>query len=186
MRFLIAKINLTAILKAHLDTLIDGSTKESKKSYVDVVVFYAIPAVLSVVGASFLIPSDKSILGILITSLSIFAGLLFNLLVLVMQIIEKKKGDFVFKNVQKATYANISYAILISLVTSAVLLIPYFVEPERDPNLYNNLINNAVSIIPIEARIFWGIVYFLLINFALTMAMILKRMHGILVKIMDY
>lgn len=175
----LAKINLSGILKAHYNTLVDASTKQRQSSISDKFVFFVLPLLVAILGAFLIVPSDKNILGVLITSLSIFAGLLFNLLVLVMQIIEKKKGTTDFIKLQKETYANIAYAILVALVASAILLIPYFIESEPPPP------GQKVEI-AIWGRIFWAIVYFLLLNFAVTMAMILRRMHAILLKIMDY
>lgn len=181
MRSLITKINLSTILKAHLSTLVDSSTKERKGSLGDKVLFFLAPAVVSALASLLFIPSDKNIIGILITSLSIFAGLLFNLLVLVMQIIEKRKGKTDFIRIQKDTYANIAYAILVSITASAILLIPYFIESTNA-----RVTANGDVFITFYARVFWAVIYFLLLNFGLTMAMVLKRMHVILTKIMDY
>jgi hypothetical protein len=169
---LVAKINLIPIVKAHLDTLVDASVASNKIFKFDLVTFYAAPLVFGSIIGYFFVPSE-TLISVLITSLSVFAALLFNLLMLVLGVIEKRKGNKNFILVQRETYANIAYSILVSLVAVGLLIVPYFVTATE---------NDYV----ILRKVFWGAVFFLLLNFGLTMAMILKRMHAILVKLIDF
>lgn len=170
MKALVTKINCLPIVKAHILTLVDASQSSDKVFRFDVATFYGIPIVGASILGYYVVPSD-SLINVLITSLSVFAALLFNLLMLVLGVIDKRKGNQNFILLQRETYANIAYAVLISLFTVACLLIPYLFEFSKGSN---------------AQKIYWGVIYFLLINFGLTMAMILKRMHAILVKLIDY
>jgi hypothetical protein len=170
MKALVAKINCFPIINAHLATLVDASSASKKIFTWDVASFYVLPLIASVFLGYFISPTE-SLTNVLITSLSVFAALLFNLLMLVLGVIEKNKGTTDFVKLQKETYANIAYAILVSLVTVALLIIPYLITLPAQYDLIR--------------KVFWGVVFFLLINFALTMAMVLKRMHAILVKLIQ-
>lgn len=169
MKALVAKINCLPIVSAHIKTLIDARETNNRVFKVDVFSFYLFPAILATLGGYYVVPSE-SLINVLITSLSVFAALLFNLLMLVLGVIEKRKGKENFIKLQKETYANIAYAILVSLISVGLLIIPYLWKFESG------------SIIE---KLFWGIIYFLLLNFGFTMAMILKRMHVILVRLIE-
>ena len=117
---------------------------------------------------------NEALSNILITSLSLFTALLFNLLLLSLDTIRKEKESPKSKDrvllLMKETYYNIAYAILITLLTVSILLIPYLRKDGLSPGLQCTI---------------WTIVYFLVANFILTMAMILKRMNVILTALLD-
>ena len=170
---LITKINIAPIVRAHLVTLRDARLTAETLLANDVYLFYGVPCLFGLL--SLVVIPTEALINVLVTSLSVFAALLFNLLMLVLSVIEKRKGNKVFFQLQRETYANISYAILVALITVALLLIPYFyafTSAPTDPPTTGQ-------------RVFWGAIYFLLVNFGLTMAMILRRMHAILVKLID-
>lgn len=167
MKALVAKIDLLPIIGAHIKTLRDDSDESKKVFGQDIISFFVAPLLLGSAVAYFKLPSE-ALISVLITSLSVFAALLFNLLMLVLGVIEKKKSsDKNFQELQRETYANIAYAILVSLLGVVFLIVPFF---------YNG------TEITVYHRVFWAFVYSILFNFLLTMAMILKRMHRILVK----
>jgi len=170
---LTAKVNVFPIITAHIDTFVDASTVSEKLYKPHLFMFYGTSLILAML--SFFVIPGGDFISVVITSLSVFAALLFNLLMLVLSVIEKKKGNRTFILLQRETYANISYAILMALVTTALLIVPYFYPLTHKEN-------EPVTIAQIA---FWGVVYFLLVNFGLTMAMILKRMHTILVKLIE-
>lgn len=174
---LLAKINCSAIVKAHTLTLVDGRINENKIFSGDVFLFYLAPAVLAFPLGFFLAPTDTFV-NVLITSLSVFAALLFNLLMLVLGVIEKRKGNNNFIVLQRETYANISYAILVSLIAVGLLLIPALFSFDEKTHSDNWIVYGRKTL--------WFAIFFLLINFSLTMAMVLKRMHKILVKLLEF
>lgn len=84
------KISIANIIKDHVRTLKNNKTK--KISYLDIVLFFLLPLTISsfivYVGMSL----NDALVNALITSLSIFSALLFNLLLLVYDISEKNQA----------------------------------------------------------------------------------------------
>lgn len=171
---MLSKINITKIVIDHLNTLRDYNTQ--KLRFIDYALFIFFPIVLSAILVTFSLLIDKSFANILITSLSIFAALLLNLLLLVFDIV-RKTNDAISKNREmknpyeneerrliflKEIYSNISYAIFVSILSIIILLIAYFI--------CNVHLLQLVSFF----------VYFLSINFILTLLMIVKRVHILL------
>ena len=161
-----SKINIKYILIDHIKTL--RSHRTGKFSIGDIALFLGIPLMLS----SFLsfgshIRLDVNFINALVTSLSVFSALLFNLLLLIYDILRKDNkeslGAETRRQFLKEIYANISFSILISVVTIVFLLILFF----------DLKIEWLIDIIN-------AIVYFLVINFILTILMVLKRVHILL------
>lgn len=177
---MIEKINPYSIALEHILTL--KSNKTGNFSLSNIVLFFIFPLFLALPIAIRFKPTE-SLVDILVTSLSVFAALLFNLLLLTLDAIKKaketistlKKAEEPIQSnervllLMKQTYFNISYAVLISLISITIILSAYILELE-----FGSLIQ----------QVFWTINYFLIINFILTMAMILKRMHIILIEMM--
>lgn len=113
-------------------------------------------------------------------SLSIFTGLLFSLMLLTYDLVKrneeqsinksgesnlktKEKDDIALKGkILKQIFNNISYSILVAIFSIMSLLLIY---------IWNN---------PIYKFIIEFSVYFLVINFFLTLLMVLKRTHKLL------
>lgn len=170
------KINISQIIKEHFSTFQDE--KSGKKDNIDFIIFIYIPITISIVLAYFF--HDLEIFTtILITSLSIFTGLLFNLLLLTYDLIKKNKSDKSTENIAgiktksddditikskllKQIFNNISYSILISIFAIMLLLLSF-------------IWNNCYYYITLSS-----IIYFLVINFFLTLLMVLKRTHKLL------
>ncbi|WP_152526894.1 hypothetical protein [Pseudogulbenkiania ferrooxidans] len=162
---MLEKINITAIVKEHLQTLKRGSCTEI--STWEVTLFFAIPIVIALPLAIYFDISSDFVNGI-VTAASIFAGLLLNLLVLIYTVLSRQrqpaKNDkekqrlVIFKQVLKETFANISFCILTSVILVAVCLLSYIkggIFPKGNHFL----------------------IYFLISQLILTLLMILKRIH---------
>lgn len=168
------KINITKIVIDHLNTLRDYNTQ--KLRFTDYILFIFFPIILSAILVLFSLLIDKSFANILVTSLSIFAALLLNLLLLVFDIVRKTNDAITrskeiknpYANEQKRLvflkeiYSNISYAIFVAILSIMILLIAYFI-------CNVNLLKLASFLI-----------YFFSINFILTLLMVVKRVHILL------
>mgnify|MGYP001544778115 CR=1 FL=1 len=128
---MLSKINICPILREHIRTFKSDGGSESSTG--DVIVFVGVPIALSFVifkfsHADFL---SESILNSLITVFSILVGLLLNLLLLIMTVVQKeeeKLSDRQIKNrinLLSQLYANISYAILASLAVVCFSVIAF-------------------------------------------------------------
>ncbi|MEZ4713139.1 MAG: hypothetical protein R3A44_38475 [Caldilineaceae bacterium] len=162
---MLTKLNIWSIISDHFQTLKKYKGKGYSKS--DILAFYGLPILVASLLIFWFSVSDE-VANALITSLSVFAGLLLNLLLLVFDTLRKEeaKEDKVRQQVLKETYSNISYAILISLLC-IILLVGFAIWD-------GGFSGTWVTVLKIVAS--W-IVYFLTINFLLTLLMILKRVH---------
>jgi hypothetical protein len=156
------KINVIEIVEKHLSTLINQKTK--KIHVPDVVLFILLPLFLSLVLIYFHNLLNKDIANVLVTSFSIFAGLLLNLLLIVFDLVDKQ-GDNKdnIRNALKELYFNISFCILISIL-SIFLLLALFI------NINSAWYLNSLSFL----------VYYFFFVFMFTFLMVLKRIHKML------
>jgi hypothetical protein len=162
------KINISFIVRDHLATLRDNVT--GKRSIGDLFLFFVLPLAFS----GFLVwgihnPVDRTISNILITSLSIFSALLLNLLMLIYDLVRKEdlktapgKNNLVGQLLREI-FANISYSIVVSVFCVAILLIAYL-------DLLSGIFLDIFSLA----------VYSLVLQFLLTLFMVLKRVHVLL------
>lgn len=159
------KINATKIVRDHVATLKSFDTDKYSSS--DFLLFFFFPLLLSGILVYFKFILSKDFINILATSLSIFAALLLNLLLLIYDILRKsEKTDSNYKlkaKFLKQIYANISFCILISIVTIVFLIIA------------------SLNIKQLESILAFGI-YSLVFIFVLTLFMVLKRVHILLSK----
>lgn len=159
------RINVWAIVRDHVRTLKDAD--DDRYSAADLVLFVVVPGALAG-GLWYLgISLTREAVNVLITSLSVFAALLFNLLLLIYDIVRKppERGELQgFKKLfLQQVYANISFCILISLVAVIVLVISYLELPW-----------------PVLTHLVAAVIYYLLLLFILTLFMVLKRVHVLL------
>jgi len=167
-----SKINPILIIKDHLITLVDyqKNQTENKPQYSiwDFFVFYGIPLIVAIVCIRYFKEISSSLTNILITTFSIFVGLLLNLLVIIYDLVKKsiEKNNELKRRFLREIFSNVSYSILISLLLVCCLLISLI---DID---YLQLTLSFVS-------------YFLIGNFFLTILMILKRIHILLSKEFD-
>lgn len=206
------KINIFKLFKEHLGTL----KKFNSDSYniEDIILFLIFPAILAYALMIYNIALTNNIIIILVTSFSIFAALLFNLLLLIYDIVSKSNGRIFNRNddgsnessvnpsnssskgkekkkkalnlkerLLKETYINISYNITISIISIIFLLIIYLMletmeTAKEGASVYPTLLHVFKYVVPLLSFF----VYYFLIQFMLTLFMILKRIHVLLSK----
>lgn len=165
------KINIMDIIKRHLKTLKDYSTKKTSKK--DILTFFIVPAIFAICLTNKCTVTNNGV-QIVLTVFSIFAGLMFNLLILIMDIgrrVRKQgneekvdaKRQKITEQLILETYTNVAFSILVSLFVICITLV--FVI-----GLSNIIIKYIISII----------LYWLVIVFIMTLFMILKRIFRLL------
>ncbi|KAA3615837.1 MAG: hypothetical protein D8M58_22320 [Calditrichaeota bacterium] len=159
-----SKVGLSKIISDHFTTFKKYKTQEV--NYLDYIVFIVLPLICSTLLIYFKVVITKELSSILITALSIFAALLFNLLLLVYDIINKNNhSDNALKQrFLKEIYSNISYSILVSIFSVIILIGNYYFSC--------GIIYLTINLIG----------YFFIFSFVLTLFMILKRIHILLSK----
>ncbi len=153
---ILKKINISQILKSHFATLQNDNSKKSE--FDDYFTFFILPIIISSILLYFKIWLKESAINIIITTLSILVGLLFNVIVLIFDIINRDATQKVKNTVLKQLLSNISFTILLAIVSILFTLVTY------------------IDTIFIKEIATW-IVYFLLSAFFFTVLMILKRMY---------
>jgi len=178
-----AKISVAGIVKDHISTLKNNRT--DKIHYPDIFLFFCLPAILSSLMLYAGVLLTDSLVNGLITSFSIFSALLFNLLLLVYSIAEKNPDSTkitdqleIKKNAQRREllreiYINVSFSILISTI-SVVILLTYFLK-------ISNCFFWKVNLCSFQ-WLLAAILYYLSIQFLLTLFMVLKRIYKLLAK----
>lgn len=161
------KIDIRPIWSDHLATLQDNRSKRT--SWTDRLLFFGIPVVGASIACWFKIGLTVNAVNGLLTAFAIFAGLLFNLLVMVMTFLQNTHGSptdrmlITRKELLRQVSANLSFAVLSSIVIVAVAIFA--------------LASTEGAWIPRAAT-------FLLLcgslNFSLTLLMVLRRMYFLL------
>ncbi|WP_234567499.1 hypothetical protein [Rhodohalobacter sp. 614A] len=186
-----SKVNIKGILKAHISTLYDAKSAkvdddEKKLDPWDVFWFFIFPGVVVTFLFLFIDLKHDKIINAISISLSIFVGLLLNLLVLISAQLKKetreslkqKNPSITDKDLElqlkknyliKELYSNISYSIIIAVLSLVVVFIGYILS-----EIYIPGISIKASLIPNF------LVYYLYLNLLLTLFMILKRTYLIL------
>ena len=158
------KINVVQIVKDHLDTLKNDNTKKPGND--DYFIFLILPLVLSTALLYFEIFLSEGAINIIITTLSILVGLLFNVIVLIFDIIKRDSSIKLKNRILKQLLSNISFTILTSIVAIIFTLLTF------------------IDIFFLKI-FFEGVVYFLLFLFLFTVLMIIKRMYILFVNEID-
>ncbi|WP_378106094.1 hypothetical protein [Chryseobacterium sp. sg2396] len=172
-----SRININKIIKAHYKSL--SSLNGEGTSFLDLVLFIFIPLIVSIyLGINNI--SIKSQISNLVTALSILAGFLFNLLAIIHNSLGKIKNEIRARSLNEDAlklrfaneiHANISYNILIAIIT-VVSLVLYGLNVEFiDPNI------NKILLLFLNS-----ICIFLIIHFLFTLLMILNRIYVLLDK----
>lgn len=160
---MIDKINILTIIYNHYNTLICYNTK--KPMIGDYLLFIGIPLLFSTVSFYFNVKIDASSGAVITTAVTILAGLLLNLLVLLYNVACNRRIPYIKKEDTIRFFleinSNISYSIFISL-TSLIPLI--YLSIFQDKNLYITKIISSITI-------------FIIIHLLLTLIMILKRIY---------
>jgi len=163
------KLSISRIVLDHYKTFYDYRTK--KTSINDYIVQVALPIIMGVgVGFFLKVNIDDGFANIIITSLSIFAGLLLNLLILIYTVSRSTKDDEVKAKLFLELIANISYGILVAIIMLGLVILIRIAE-----ELGKQDINWATCVE------YFGIVLWILLGqFVLTLFMILKRVYVVL------
>jgi hypothetical protein len=165
------KINVLRIVADHFRTLRDFQT--GKLALSDLFTFLGLPLVCAAASVYFKITFTSDVLISILTAFSIFAGLLFSLLLLVFSLTDKFDPQSMLFALRKQLFAelyeNISFAILISMAIVTLTLIAG-VRKEGVTGEFHT------------GRIITSSLVFLMINFILTILMVLKRMHALLMQ----
>jgi 4-hydroxybenzoate polyprenyltransferase len=156
-----SKIDIRMIVEDHFSTFKDEGTQ--KVSPYDYAIMLGGPGLLAIILVLFGFSIGDANVGALISVFAIFAGLLFNVLVLIYSFSDVnsdgKKG--VRDRLLRQSFANISYSILVSLTSVVVLAALLFV---------GGILQSFLE----------AIVIFLSANFVLSLLMVLKRIHVLL------
>jgi hypothetical protein len=165
---IITKINVAAIVSDHWGTLVHEHNH--KPSLVDYLIFYGLPLVAAGLLVWLKGVFGQAVTGILITSFSVFAALLFNLLLLVYDLVKRDTSAKLKLRFLEQIYNNIAYSILVAISLIVFLLL--------------NLV--ALSFPFMQPRLVIAfLVYFLAANFILTILMVLQRVHALFSKEFD-
>lgn len=169
-----SKINIISIIVDHVNTLrnFDKYLKYQKNpekmhkyqvySKIDLFVFFGLPLIISAsLGYINIILNDNT-LGVIITSLTIFSALLFNLLLIIYDVTQKPTTNQVKKVFLEELYSNISFCILVAIITTIFAVTAIILK------------------IPIVYTIASLIIYYFFTIFMLTLLMILKRAQSLL------
>jgi hypothetical protein len=151
-----ARIDISDIVQNHLKSLSNANT--SKAEFSDYLIFLIIPILVAVILPVLKIFLSDTIINIIITSLSIFVGLFFNVIVLIISTMCTKDDDPIKKQFLTEIIDNISYIIFISLVTIVTCI---FASQKAD--LIHQILN--------------AICFFFLVHFLMTMLLVLKRIY---------
>jgi len=162
------KMNISRIIFDHISTLKDYGSGKYKLG--DIIIYIGLPIIVSILLIYFNFILNSNMVGILITAMAIFAGLFFNLLVLVYDVTlksnkTKEDPNGIKSSLLRETYANISFSIFISLIMLILLISFYLFDENRGYVM-------CISFL----------VYLLFSVFILTTFMVLKRIHILLSK----
>lgn len=155
------KIDILQIIKDHFSTL----TKNDQLSLSDIVIFYALPFLISIFTYIRQVHLDNNSISTLVTVGSLFTGLLLSLLVLVYDQRTKIADDHSdkatkIKSALFQLYSNISYSILVSIL---LVCMSFSQQIFSEPSLINSVLN--ATLIGLS------------IHLALTIIMVLKRIN---------
>lgn len=161
------KINISRIVCDHIGTLRDYRTKRYRLG--DFFLFFGLPLIIAAIMLYFYGILGLSLITILATSLSVFAALLFNLLLLTYDAIRKVSStgnsDTLRRDLLKELFSNISFAIFVAIVAIVFVLVVVMLDKAT-----------------IAQYMLSFFVYYLVSVFVLTILMVLKRMHILLAR----
>lgn len=197
MKFL-NRISLSEIIKSHCSTFYDDAYLriEGKKRIPlgDKIIFIVIPIIIAIILLTSEFFITETYLNIILTCLSIFAGLLFGLLSLVFELTKNIKkeveiikinpivGDTLFKKlaheelkyrISKELFVNIGFAIIVSILTIICAILTRLYPKQIVFWLSHFECYQFIKTIYLISSNF--LAYYLLMLFVLTIMMILKR-----------
>ena len=163
------KVNITKIVRDHLGTFKDYSKGRYRKR--DFLLFFLGPLIVATWLVKLYGSLPASLIGVIVTSLSIFTALLLNLLLLAYSITSNSKPPHdkhilqMRERLFHEIFSNIAFAVLVALVI--VVFVLYF----------GAMIDSASSL---EKKVLSFAIYYLGTLFLLTLLMLLKRVYSLL------
>jgi hypothetical protein len=133
------KIDITPILRDHIQTLRDSRT--GKLSYSDLLLFFLLPIVLAGIAAWKNVQLRAIAVTGILTASALFVALLLNLLVMVLTYLRATQGDPADQSLQlRKTFlreiaVNLSFSILVALALVATALIALFELGDNNQDL---------------------------------------------------
>ena len=163
------KVNITKIVRDHLGTFKDNSTRKYRP--LDFLLFFLVPLLAAAGFVAILGTLPTNLIGVIATSLSIFTALLLNLLLLAYNIARNSEppSDEGIREMKEKLFheifSNIAFAVLVSLVTVGSVLV-------------FGLVSDCASML--ATYILSSVIYYLGTLFLLTLLMLLKRVYALL------
>ncbi|MEO0727868.1 MAG: hypothetical protein AAFZ63_25205 [Bacteroidota bacterium] len=155
------KISVIRIVRDHFGTIVHAQT--GKAGPADYVAFLILPMLLSILFVSIGFDVNGDSIETIVGSLAIFVGLLFNALVILIDVARKAdKDDTMRKEIIREITANISFSIFLSFVTIFIMLLGFL--PDKTTPNWASVAINIVS-------------FFLLAEFMMIFLMVLKRTY---------
>jgi hypothetical protein len=160
------KINVLSILFHHIQTIKHETSGRASQS--DLLIFIYLPVVIALIPIMSELELKVETVNLLITVLSILIGLLLNVLVLLYDLINRNGAIPLKRKLLKEVLHNITFAILLSLTSILFLLASLF--------LFSR---NLFGFFDLESFVDY-LIYLFLLEFLVTLLMILKRIHVLL------
>lgn len=184
------RIDLSSIYSQHLSTFYHYEKRKfynkTEIPFSDKILFIFIPILLSILFVLAGLLFDQDYVNITLTCLSIFAGLLFGLLTMVFGLLqeqqqlslstltpEKKRVIIAKYDLTKHLFINIGFSIVLSVLALIAVLFTQF-KPLNVMHLINSWMYYD-SLKNIYLYLINGISFFLIIEFLLTLMMIIRR-----------
>ena len=159
------KINVIGIVGDHIRTLRNYGT--DRPSVSDLLLFFGVPGVVAIILLHFYGILSPPLTASVTTLLSIFAALLFNLLLIVYDVTgrreEEEDRNKLKQEVLREVFSNISFAILVAICAIVSILNLLLFEE----------IYTAQQVLSVLS-------FYLVVLFLLTLLMLLKRVHVLL------
>ena len=163
------QINVFKIVSDHFKTFKNYRTKQY--SPIDFVIFLGVPFIIAGVLLVLFGSLPQNLIGVVVTSLSVFTALLLNLLMAAYTVARNasplcNEGKIqVRKDLIHEMFSNISFAILVAIVTAVFVLCFGMIYNKTSPHI-------------IYALNFF--IYFFGLLFLLTLLMLLRRVYSLL------
>lgn len=151
------KIDVKQIIKDHFATLVNFSTGKPDGS--DFFTFFWLPVATAFLAVRLSIHMDSDFVGVLISALSIFVGLLLNVIVILFEIVKNDKVSGNKVHIARESISNISFAILLSLISICLSLLTQMEWGDA----FKDVSHFAT--------------YFIVVEFGVTILQVLKRMY---------
>jgi hypothetical protein len=124
---------LTLILKDFRRTFVDHRYKNEPINYTAFALFWIVPVILSLVAIALNLILTVNLINVLLIALSVFAALLFNILLLIYDVSHKSKNSpkdmvdpKILQTYVRDTFTAISFSVLISILAIVFLIVASF------------------------------------------------------------